>query len=342
MTNLTNFVCLPDHFGENGDKPIRFVDRSGAEQSFALAEAREHWIDYSERSENANVLSWLPDGCWVHWDFFDIRGSEVLSEPVAIQLLLARGETPPECDALRALETYSAPTEVFDLDTGQIRFFNRSKCQYWTNWTSERLPVRTSLQKIEDCAFDAMSPEIIESILFRHPDGTWTLGSIHSHFKNYQLYSTIQTISDVKAVDWMLRNNFTIPAELICLAPAAMREDVPKFDTEQLMNPVTVSSGNKSTDAACGLTLDPLQQQILEVLNGKSMRVQALADKCGVEKNRLYKLRSNQTKPLQELRDAGLIQLDSKIGYFRPDAPPPSVVQTRTQTGTQTGTGRPN
>jgi hypothetical protein len=91
------------------------------------------------------------------------------------------------------------------------------------------------------------------------------------------------------------------------------------------------STGVESTIGSAGsLILDARQERILEVLEGKALRAQTLADACGFEKNKLYQKRANGSQPLPELVEHGLVIKDRKVGFYRPDAPPQNVTQTGT------------
>jgi len=62
----------------------------------------------------------------------------------------------------------------------------------------------------------------------------------------------------------------------------------------------------------------PLQSAILDALDGKAMKKQALADEvCGGEGTRLYRKGG-----INELREIGRVDHKHGVGYFRPDAPP--------------------
>lgn len=96
-------------------------------------------------------------------------------------------------------------------------------------------------------------------------------------------------------------------------------------------HPRDVESASPSAEP---LVLDARQKRILEVLAGKALRAQAIADACGFEKNKLYQKRADGSQPLSELVDHRLVIKDRKVGFYRPDAPPPNVVQPGTQPGT--------
>lgn len=62
--------------------------------------------------------------------------------------------------------------------------------------------------------------------------------------------------------------------------------------------------------------LTPFQEQILEALDGKALRTDALGTAVG-DRGRLFKKGG-----LRELRERGLVEHDQETGFFRPDAPP--------------------
>lgn len=68
-----------------------------------------------------------------------------------------------------------------------------------------------------------------------------------------------------------------------------------------------------------------LQRRILDALNGRAMKKQALADKVTAgEGSRLYRSKSKRSGDLNELLDLKLVENKRDLGYFRPDAPPKS------------------
>ncbi len=93
--------------------------------------------------------------------------------------------------------------------------------------------------------------------------------------------------------------------------------------------------GTSDDEGSSGdLVLSPLQEEILRVLNGKGMRVETLAKACGVAKNKLYRKDHAGKQPLKELIELGCVIKDRKIGYYRPDAPPPQVIKSSTRNST--------
>jgi len=67
----------------------------------------------------------------------------------------------------------------------------------------------------------------------------------------------------------------------------------------------------------------PIQSAILEALNGKALKVEALVDAIGYEPQRLYKPGKDKPGGIHELKARGLVVHKHGVGYFRPDAPPP-------------------
>jgi hypothetical protein len=61
------------------------------------------------------------------------------------------------------------------------------------------------------------------------------------------------------------------------------------------------------------------QKAILKALDGKALRVDKLGAAVG-DKSRLYK-----HSGLKELRDRGLVNHHSRLGFYRPDKPPPEL-----------------
>ncbi len=66
------------------------------------------------------------------------------------------------------------------------------------------------------------------------------------------------------------------------------------------------------------------QDLILDALAGKGLRTDALCAAAGLERSQLFR------KPkggLQELKDQGLVAHNDRLGYFRPDDPPPELAE---------------
>jgi len=64
------------------------------------------------------------------------------------------------------------------------------------------------------------------------------------------------------------------------------------------------------------------QEAILDALEGKALRTDALAAKVG-DRSRLFR----NPGGLKELQEQGLVSHHSRRGYFRPDAPPEELAE---------------
>jgi hypothetical protein len=64
------------------------------------------------------------------------------------------------------------------------------------------------------------------------------------------------------------------------------------------------------------------QQQILDLLNGHAKKLAQLANKLGVQPSTL------SGRDLKELKLRGRVRHDKRVGYWRPDAPPPHLAVT--------------
>jgi hypothetical protein len=97
--------------------------------------------------------------------------------------------------------------------------------------------------------------------------------------------------------------------DLISLLGGAVRRDV-----EQVKLPKNPPTGP--------FIPSPLQQAILEALDGVALKKAPLADKaCGGEGTRLYRKHG-----INELKAKGLVDHKNGVGYYRPDSPPPCAV----------------
>ena len=72
--------------------------------------------------------------------------------------------------------------------------------------------------------------------------------------------------------------------------------------------------------SAVGFVPTRLQQDILAGLAGKSLRTDALAHKCDVDRAQIFRKGG-----LPELRERGLVAHHPSIGFYRPDAPPSAL-----------------
>lgn len=80
------------------------------------------------------------------------------------------------------------------------------------------------------------------------------------------------------------------------------------------------ANGRKPSPPAVSEAFIPsaLQTCILECLDGNAMRSRPLAKKLHIDQSRLYK-----PGGIKELINEGKVRTHSRIGYYRPDAPPP-------------------
>jgi hypothetical protein len=69
----------------------------------------------------------------------------------------------------------------------------------------------------------------------------------------------------------------------------------------------------------------PLQKKILEALDGRALRSEPLANEIKTDKRKLYRQGKN-LGPLDELEKYGLVTKHRRLGYYRPDRPPPGLV----------------
>jgi hypothetical protein len=120
------------------------------------------------------------------------------------------------------------------------------------------------------------------------------------------------------------------------LIPVDARRDPGMFR----IDPKILDLARDAVDSAGALTslgdqnrllLDDVQRDILSALDGKAMKVEALARAvAGGDTSRLYQRSGSKTPGrLDELKRTGLIAYSRKIGYFRPDAPPPEAIPPR-------------
>jgi hypothetical protein len=85
----------------------------------------------------------------------------------------------------------------------------------------------------------------------------------------------------------------------------------------------------------------PLQETVLDTLNGKAMKKEALAETLKIDSSRLYRQGG-----IKELMDLKMVDNLRGIGYYRPDAPPPNALELRLQPNshqceTKTPPGKP-
>jgi hypothetical protein len=102
--------------------------------------------------------------------------------------------------------------------------------------------------------------------------------------------------------------------------PGRVRIDLHSGDKFTSKVPVCDATPTNGQDEDNGAFVpNALQQGILDALEGKALRTDALGAKVG-DKRRLY-----HAGGIKELRDRGLVELHPRLGYWRPDAPPPEL-----------------
>lgn len=81
---------------------------------------------------------------------------------------------------------------------------------------------------------------------------------------------------------------------------------------EKVVGPADLSAAFVPTDN---------QQAILAALKGKALRTDAIANKVTCNRRSLFK----DPGGLPELIEEGLVSHHRRVGYYRPDAPPPDL-----------------
>ncbi len=114
-----------------------------------------------------------------------------------------------------------------------------------------------------------------------------------------------------------LPDELTFPYRIKCIEAVRARaeEKVDELEGRQKSQPD--EAGGKGNQNG---TVDPLialQRAILKALDGKSLKVEKLAEACKVQTSRFYK-----PNGLKELKSAGKVKLKRGVGYYRPDRPP--------------------
>jgi hypothetical protein len=102
------------------------------------------------------------------------------------------------------------------------------------------------------------------------------------------------------------------------LGRRARRVTVTLEDGEKLKLPVTLPREPAEEDQPFAPT--DFQEAILEALEGKALRTDALAAKVG-DRRRLFR----HPGGIKELIEQGLVKHHDRLGYYRPDAPPPEL-----------------
>lgn len=90
---------------------------------------------------------------------------------------------------------------------------------------------------------------------------------------------------------------------------------------------MNVSDAASPTEHSDQFVPTSLQEAILKALDGRALKTDDLADKCcGGDRSRLYDMnRKQKTGGLNELKARGLVKHKRTVGYYRPDARPPSA-----------------
>lgn len=97
----------------------------------------------------------------------------------------------------------------------------------------------------------------------------------------------------------------------------AVRLAVRLDDGERVVLPVPVPW---EQPPAAGFVPTAFQQAVLEALDCKALRTEALAAAVG-DRARLFRPKGG----LAELREHGLVSHHERLGYYRPDSPPPQL-----------------
>jgi hypothetical protein len=96
------------------------------------------------------------------------------------------------------------------------------------------------------------------------------------------------------------------------------------------LRPRSSRKGRPPAYAVCALVIDrtepgfvptPVQAAILKVLDGRALRQAELERETGYDRRQLQR-----ETGLGRLRGRGMVRLNRRIGFYRPDAPPPGFV----------------
>lgn len=98
-------------------------------------------------------------------------------------------------------------------------------------------------------------------------------------------------------------------------------EIVIKLNTGQKAKmPVPMPAFKVSVVAGDAFVPNAVQTAILKALEGKALKTNALVAVAG-SKSQLFRVPGG----IQELRDRGLVEHHDRLGFYRPDMPPPSL-----------------
>lgn len=111
----------------------------------------------------------------------------------------------------------------------------------------------------------------------------------------------------------------TLPRKLVIIIPDGI-DDPAYFTIPRSARPsiIHLQDGEERDEI---FVPDPFQTAILTALEGKALRTDALASVVG-DRSRLFR---KPTGGIPELRKEGLVDHHSRLGYYRPDAPPPEL-----------------
>lgn len=84
--------------------------------------------------------------------------------------------------------------------------------------------------------------------------------------------------------------------------------------------PVTPATKAPSPGVPDSFIPSQTQELILDALAGKALRTDQIANLCDIDRRTLFK-----PGGLKELQDVGLVAWHRRLGYYRPDDPPPDA-----------------
>jgi hypothetical protein len=91
-------------------------------------------------------------------------------------------------------------------------------------------------------------------------------------------------------------------------------------DGEQLRLPVPLVATAAPTAEPPFIPTDS-QSSILTALEGRALTTDALANRAGIDRSTLFR----RPGGLHELRELGLVSHRDRLGFYRPDMPPPGL-----------------
>lgn len=122
------------------------------------------------------------------------------------------------------------------------------------------------------------------------------------HVSNRELLDTVRA--------WCAANYPACPLEYVAL------------HLRYLPVPIQLAAGMPTQAESVGERFlpTPFQQAILDALDGKALRTDALAAVVG-DRPRLFRPKGG----IKELQEHGMVAHHQRRGYYRPDAPPPEL-----------------